>query len=119
MATFPAEVTGGVLVVAAPEEVDIANADGLAAALVAAAGGGHRRFVADMTRTRFCDSSGISALVVAQRRARQEDSQLVLAVSPVVLRLLALTGLDGVIPHFPTLEKALRHARAVDGASGG
>ena len=109
-ATFPAEVVRGVLVVAVPEEVDIANADGLAAALDAAADDGHSRFVADMTRTRFCDSSGVSALVVAQRHALQEDSQLVLAVSPVVLRLLTLTGLDGVIPHFATLEDALRHA---------
>ena len=99
-----------VQVVAAPEEIDIANAAGFEAALVAAASGGHSGFVADMSRTRFCDSSGISALVIAQRHALQEDSRLVLAVSPVVLRLLTLTGLDGVIPHFATLEEALGHA---------
>jgi len=107
---FPVEVVRGVLVVAAPEEIDIANAAGVEAALVAAASSGHSRFVADMTRTRFCDSSGISALVMAQRRALQEDSQLVLAVSPAVLRLLTLTGLDTAIRHFATLEEALGHA---------
>jgi len=108
--TFPVEMVRDVPVVAAPEEIDIANAAGLEAALVAAASGGHGRFVADMTSTRFCDSSGISALVVAQRHALQEGSQLVLAVSPAVLRLLTLTGLDGVIPHFTTLEEAIGHA---------
>jgi len=103
-------VVGGVPVVAAPEEIDIANAAGFEAVLVAATRGGHSGFVADMTRTRFCDSSGISALVIAQRHALQEDCQLVLAVSPAVLRLLTLTGLDGVIPHFTSLEEALGHA---------
>ena len=38
---FPAEVVGGVQVVAAPEEIDITNADALRSALLQVAAHGH------------------------------------------------------------------------------
>ncbi|HEX5300668.1 MAG TPA: hypothetical protein VFW50_27120, partial [Streptosporangiaceae bacterium] len=44
---FPVEVTGGVPVVAAPEEIDITSAEGLRAALLEAAARGHGMFVVD------------------------------------------------------------------------
>jgi anti-sigma B factor antagonist len=104
-------VAGGVPVVVAPEEVDITNAAGLQAALLDAAGNSHRHLVVDMTRTRFCDSSGIHALATAHQRARREDRQLLLAASsPAVLRILELTGIDQLIPRFPSLPEALGHA---------
>ena len=117
-ARFPVEVARGVPVVVAPEEVDITNAAGLRAALLDAAGNGHRHLVVDMTRTRFCDSSGVHALATAHRRALQEDRQLLLASgSPAVLRILSITGIDQLIPRFPSLEEALRQASS-DDASG-
>ena len=67
---FPVEVAGGVPVVAAPEEIDITNAGALRSALLQGAAHGHGTFVLDMTRTRFCDSSGLHALVAAHKRAR-------------------------------------------------
>ena len=112
-AGFPVETIEGVPVVAAPEEVDITNAAGLRQALLAAASNGHKRFVVDMTRTLFCDSSGVHALAAAHRRALDEDRELLLAVSgPAVLRVLELTGVDRVIRAFATLEEALRRAAA-------
>jgi anti-anti-sigma factor len=63
--TFPVEVSGGVLVVATPEEIDITNAAGLQAAILDAASDGRKGLVIDMTRTRFCDSSGIRVLAAA------------------------------------------------------
>jgi anti-sigma B factor antagonist len=110
-ARFPVEVVGGVPVVIAPEEIDITNAVGLQAALLDTAINGHRRFVVDMTRTRFCDSSGVHALAAAHRRALEEDRQLLLAVSgPAVLRVLAITGIDQIIPSFASLDEALGQA---------
>ena len=47
---FPVEVVGGVPVVAAPEEIDITNAEELQSALIKAAANGHRTLVVDMTR---------------------------------------------------------------------
>ncbi len=59
--SFPVEVLGGVPVLAAPEEIDITNAAALRSALLTAAANGHGALVVDMTRTRFCDLSGLHA----------------------------------------------------------
>ena len=108
---FPVEVTGGVPVVAAPEEIDITNAVGLRAALLEAAARGHGTFVVDMSRTRFCDSSGLHALVAAHRRARAQDGEVLLVIpGAAVLRILAITGVDQVIPNFASLDEALAQA---------
>ena len=108
-AGFPVQMVGGVPVVAAPEEIDITNADRLRAALLEAAVHGHGRFVVDMTRTRFCDTAGLHALVAAHKRTRTEGGQVVLLVVPGtgVLRIFAITGLDRVIPYAASLEEAL------------
>src|SRR5712672_3598499 len=44
---FPVEVVGGVPVVAAPEEIDITNAEALRSALLTAAANGHGTLVVD------------------------------------------------------------------------
>lgn len=116
---FPVDLIGGVPVVGVPEEIDITNADGLRAALVQAAGNGHKRFVVDMTRTRFCDLSGVHALEAAHRRALDENRQLLLAFSgPAVRRIFALTGIDQMILSFANLEQALGYAAAEGSQSG-
>jgi anti-anti-sigma regulatory factor len=51
-------MVNGVPVVAAPEEIDASTADWLGELLLQAHCCGHGTFVVDMTRTRFCDSSG-------------------------------------------------------------
>jgi anti-sigma B factor antagonist len=107
---FPVEVVGGVPVVAAPEEIDIANAEALRLALCTAAANGHRALVVDMTRTRFCDASGLHALAAAHTRAEAEGRE-VLPVIPgaVVLRVFALIGMDRLIPNFTSLAEALAY----------
>jgi len=105
---FPVEVIGGVPVVAAPEDIDITNADGLRTALLEAASLGPGTFVVDMSRTQFCDTAGLHALVAAHKRARAEGGQLLLVTrGAAVDRILSITGLDRVIPNFPSLEEAL------------
>ena len=105
---FPVEVIGGVPVVAAPEDIDITNADGLRTALLEAASLGPGTFVVDMSRTQFCDTAGLHALVAAHKRARAGGGQLLLVTrGAAVDRILSITGLDRVIPNFPSLEEAL------------
>ena len=108
---FPIEVVEGVSVVVTPQEVDITNGEALRSALLKAATNGYRTLVVDMTATQFCDSSGLHALAAAHRRA-QADGREVLLVVPgaAVLRVLALTGVDRVIPNFTSLAKALAYA---------
>ena len=121
---FPVELVGGVPVVTAPEEIDITNAAGLRAGLLEAAGleaagleaAGHPAFVVDMTRTRFCDSAGIQALVEAHKRAQAAGGQVLLAMSgAAVPRIFELTGVDRVIPSFASLAEALAHTPAGTG----
>src|SRR5205809_1705295 len=108
-ARYPIEMVNGVPVVAAPPEIDISNADWLDAVLREAAARGHATLVVDMTRTRFCDSACISSLVRAHNLALAEggEMRLVIPTNAMVVRVLALTGIDQVIPHFSSLYEAL------------
>jgi anti-sigma B factor antagonist len=117
-ARLPVEPVRGVPVVLAPEEIDITNAAMLRAALLAAAATGHQAFVVDLTRTRFCDASGVHALVAAHRRAQAEHRRMLLAgPGAAVSRLFSITGLDRVTPIFASLDEALAHtAAAADGS---
>jgi anti-sigma B factor antagonist len=114
---FPVEMVSGVPVVVAPEEVDITNAAGLRAALLEAAGLGSGRLVVDMSRTQFCDTAGIHALVEAHKRAGAGGGEVRLVTTgPAVLRIFAITGLDNVIPYFASLDHALAApSRGADG----
>jgi len=113
--SFPVELTRGVPVVVAPEEIDITNAEGLRAALLHAAALGRGDFVVDMTRTRFCDSAGIHALVDAYKRARDGGGRVLLATAgAAVPRIFEITGVDRVIPRFPSLEDALEQVPAAE-----
>lgn len=110
---FPVEMVGGVPVVAAPEEIDITNAEALRSALLNAAANGHGTLVVDMTRTRFCDSSGLHALIAAHRRAEAQGREVLLVIpGTTVLRVFALTGMDTLIPNFASLAEALAQTAA-------
>jgi anti-sigma B factor antagonist len=112
--SYPIEMVNGVPVVAAPAEIDISNADCLDAVLREAAARGHARFVVDLTGTQFCASSGVGVLVLAHKRAVAEGGELRLVrpTSASVLRVFAFTGIDQVIPHFPSLYEAVVPAPA-------
>jgi anti-sigma B factor antagonist len=112
---FPVEMINGVPVVAAPEEIDITNAEALRAALRQAAGNGPGTLVVDLTRTRFCDSAAIHALVDAHKRARAEGGQVLLAVSGgAVPRILEITGIDRVLRRFGSVAEALAYRPAAE-----
>ena len=111
--SFPVQIVEGMPVVAAPEEIDITNAEALRAALLEAAVNGHDTLVVDMTRTQFCDSSGLHTLIAAHRRAEAEGREVLLVIpSTAVLRVFALTGMDRVIPNFTSLPEALTRTTA-------
>jgi anti-anti-sigma factor len=114
--SFPVEVVEGVPVVVAPEEIDVSNAEALrsalrsalGSALVKAAADGRGPLVVDMTRTRFCDSAGLHVLLAEHQRAEAEGREVLLVIpSTAVLRILAITGADRMIPNFASLPEAL------------
>ena len=113
-ARFRVAVARGVPVVEAPREIDVTNSADLRLALLDAASDCHKRFVVDMTRTRFCDASASHVLAAAHARALEEGGEMLLAVSDAIIvrRVFALTGIDRMIPSFTSLEEALGDATA-------
>jgi anti-sigma B factor antagonist len=110
-AMYPVTMAGGVPVVAAPEEIDITNATGLSEALIGLHAQGHAVIVIDMTQTQFCDTAGLYVLVTAHKRAAAEGREMRAATTDgSVLRIMAITGIDSVIPHFDGVEDALAGA---------
>jgi anti-sigma B factor antagonist len=100
-------VLDGLAVVTPPTEIDIAHAASLRAALADAAGG-HATIVVDMSRTVFCDSTGLRLLLQASDRARRDGGELRLVlVGPQLLRIFSVTGFDQLFPVFATLPEAL------------
>lgn len=96
----------GPAVVTLPAEIDLTNADivrgQLDAACAAAA-----LVVADMTATRFCDTSGIRAVVVAYQEAAAHGTELrLLRPSPRVMQVIKILALDTVLPIYQSLEEA-------------
>ncbi|WP_207936984.1 STAS domain-containing protein [Actinomadura sp. KC216] len=65
--------------------------------------------VVDLTRVRFCDASGITALVKAFKHAQKQRLPLTLAgATGRVDCVLRLTGIDDVLPLHPASADALR-----------
>jgi anti-sigma B factor antagonist len=111
---YPVDVIGGVPVVAAPEEIDAATAESFRKILLHAACRGPATVVVNMTATRFCDSSGVNALVWVRKRAVDHGGELLLVIpaSIAVRRVLSITGIDLCIRTFAGLNEALEQARA-------
>ena len=99
----------GAAVVTASAEIDVITAQQLRMAVLDAGNRGHAIVVVDMTRTRFCDSAGLSVLVRAYRRALADGGELrlVLPAEGPAARVLTVTGLDHLIPSFGSLDQAL------------
>jgi anti-sigma B factor antagonist len=96
------------VIVGLPAEIDIANAAGVGQRLCSAFAPGVTMVIADLTPTVFCDSSGVSQLVLAYHCAAAHHAQLRMVVPhPNVLRVLTVVGLDRMLPVYPTLDAAL------------
>jgi anti-sigma B factor antagonist len=94
-----------------PVEIDVSNADRVAGELFAAIKPGVRVVIVDMLLTTFCDSSGLRAIAQAHDRAQAQGAELrLVTASPGVLRVLAVTGLDAVVPVYSQLDDALAAA---------
>ena len=82
-------------------ELDLANAETLAAELSKAEGGGAGQIVLDMTQLEFIDSTGIALIVSAHQRLNNGDGErfcLVGSKGPAVRRVMKVTGLDSGLP---------------------
>jgi anti-sigma B factor antagonist len=93
-------------VISMPAEIDVTNADEVRQALLCAASQDAATLIIDMSETTFCDSAGVHAIITAQQQFATSGTQLRL-VATAVLRILTVTGIDELIPVYPTLAAAL------------
>jgi anti-anti-sigma factor len=109
---FPVEWTGRQAVVALPGHVDVSNVDQLRDRLLAVINRGAAVLIADMTGTASCDHAGVETIARACQRAAIGGTRVRLAVTaPGVRRVLAIEGLDRMVPIYPSLEAATEAGR--------
>jgi anti-anti-sigma factor len=95
-------------IVTFPDEIDIRNARRLAAELLAAMRPDVSVVIADLTLTKFCDSSGVRSLMLARDYASDYSIDLRVAVpSKAVRRSLHAMDADRRFPLYPSLQNAL------------
>jgi anti-sigma B factor antagonist len=105
---YPVLWIGRTAVVSLPAEIDITNADQVREDLLSVLNQGAVVLVADLSKTTFCDSAGVSALARGFRRARASQSEMRLVVgTPAVQRVLSLTGIDRLLDIYPSVASSL------------
>jgi anti-sigma B factor antagonist len=116
---YPVLWIGQVAVVTLPPEIDVTNADMVREELASALNHGAALLIADLSKTSFCDSAGVSALVRTFRQAATSESSMRLVVStPAVERVLSITGVDRLLETFPSVAASLA-GPAGQGGQGG
>jgi anti-sigma B factor antagonist len=104
---YPVEWAGGQAVVALPEHIGISNAGQVREELLSVINQGATTLIADMTATISCDRAGADAVTRAWQRAAGSGTELRLVVTAqIVARVLSLSGLDRLMPVYPSLEAA-------------
>ncbi|MER5895724.1 STAS domain-containing protein [Streptomyces sp. NPDC001876] len=104
---YPADSTA-VLTVAG--EIDVDSAPALRTRAMELIRQGRPHLVLDLAPLKFCDSSGLNAMIAVLRYAKDRHGSLSLAAAPPHLtRLLGVTGVGDLIPALPTTAEALTH----------
>ncbi len=87
-------VVDGMQVFELSGSLDIATSPTVRASLLDASARGDHRLIVDLTNVDFLDSTGLGALIGAQRRAKEFDGEVRLVVKEgQIVRLLRITGL--------------------------
>jgi anti-anti-sigma factor len=94
-------------VVAVRGELDLTTAPELLRALSVAIDSGRRVLVVDLSGVDFCDSSGLSALVRTRNRLDAVGGAVgLVGATPIVQRVLDISGLTEVLGGYPSVEAA-------------
>ncbi len=88
----------GAAVITVSGELDMSNASSLEAIVASISAEGPERLIFDLSGLRFMDSAGIAVLVGATSNVNAVQLR---DPSPVVRRVIELTGLSGVLPIEP------------------
>src|SRR3989339_2122734 len=80
------------------EKLDTHIAPTLKSELVLVSGNGEKNIILDLSNCRYCDSSGLSAILVANRLCKNANGTFVLSgLQTAVERLITISQLDTVL----------------------
>tara|TARA_B110000503_G_scaffold46753_2_gene76279 strand:+ start:1752 stop:2141 length:390 start_codon:yes stop_codon:yes gene_type:complete len=89
------------------EKLDALHAPELKGELLRIAKDGINRIILDLTESRYCDSSGLSAVLIGNRLCRDTEGTFVLCgMQPSVEKLVQISQLDRVLTITPTSSEA-------------
>lgn len=90
------------------EKLDTHIAPTLKSELVLVSGNGERNIILDLSKCRYCDSSGLSAILVANRLCKNANGTFVLTgLNDAVERLITISQLDTVLNITKTIEEGV------------
>ena len=89
------------------EKLDTHIAPTLKSELVLISGNGEKNIILDLSKCRYCDSSGLSAILVANRLCKNANGVFVLTgLNDAVERLITISQLDTVLNITNSVEEA-------------
>ncbi len=92
------------------EKLDTHIAPTLKSELVLVSGNGEKNIILDLSKCRYCDSSGLSAILVANRLCKNANGVFVLTgLNDAVERLITISQLDTVLNIAATMEEAIKY----------
>lgn len=96
------------LVTSKVEKLDSLNAPDLKSELVMMNKNGVRNIIINLDETRYCDSSGLSAILVGNRLAKNSGGTFVVTgLQASVKKLISISQLDSVLNITPTVSEAV------------
>lgn len=90
------------------EKLDSTISPQLKSEFVSLSTDGHRNIILDLSRVKYADSSGLSAILIANRVCQDSNGMFVMAsLSDHVMKLIKISQLDTVLNLLPTVEEAV------------
>lgn len=90
------------------EKLDTTVAPALKSELVMLNAHGSKNIIIDLSETRYCDSSGLSAILVANRLCKNVNGTFVLcSLQSAVKKLVTISQLDTILNITPTFNEAV------------
>ncbi len=91
------------------DKLDAQLAPILKSEFVLIAGNGEKNLLIDMSNVHYCDSSGLSTILVANRLSKNASGTFVLCcLNPPVARLISISQLDTVLNIADTFDEAVK-----------